>query len=486
MADKATIPIMDADEYTDVRIGYDEDGNIIEESIGRYDENNELIETINYSYDEDGNMIMENNILDYDGKLERTIIIQYNQDGLPEVETDTLYSNEETIEHTYDDNGNEIGSKIYENGELVKDTVREYYSDGEIKQEVFREFKGGEMETFSRTEYSQERLERREFYQGDWGHGFVERNIERSYDEIGGEIKTKIYENGELVRDITREYDYDKNQIRIIDKTEKIGGEQNGEKIEFIRESTMENERETEVKYYSDGELTRHCLIEYDDDSEKYMTINATEGGEKSIIVKNYWDNILQTTKEYELNDGTIEKIEKTYDGHGHLEKETVYENGSITKETVINREDIGSGLSQEKEVTTYDRNGNIESIEKTGTIHSEEKFGHSVETIEKTTKDGEQTISIRETYFGDLERETTYKDGKIIMETIYDQENNEKEIITYDQDENIESVETDKIYKDESTSDAESNEDSVASGEENDDYEDDVDDDNDDYDPVD
>ena len=71
-------------------------------------------------------------------------------------------------------------------------------------------------------------------------------------------------------------------------------------------------------------------------------------------------------------------------------------------------------------------------------------------------------------------------------METTYDQENNEKEIITYNQDENIESVETDKIYKDESTSDVESNEDSVTSVEVNDDDEDDVDDDDYDYDPVD
>ena len=289
MADKAAIPIIEADEYTDVRLGHDEDGNVTEESISRYNEDDELIRTTVYYYNENGDMVIEENKID-DGEVYEFELTQYNQDGLPETETIIYVGNE--------------------------------YNDGEF-----------------------------------------EVTIERTYDDNGNEVETKTYHNGELEYDTTREYD------------------ENG------------------------NEVTVH--------------INDGEGNEKNVIVKEYneqGDLIKETNSQVTSYDGDMHKEERYFDKEGNEEK--------------------------------------------------------SVHTIERTSENGEQTVTVYEYKDNSLEKETVYEDGNITTETIYDRENNEKEIITYDQDGNVESMENDNIYKEEElpTND-ETDEDSVTNDDVDDDW---------------
>ena len=279
------------------------------------------------------------------GELERWGEATYDENG-NEVEWKS-YDNEGTItyrrECTYDENGNQVIKEYGEQDRLVSEKT--YNTDGKI---------------LCYTDYSEEGME-------------ISKSIS-SYDENGNELKCERYSSdkeGRLELDWVGEYEYDESDRKIVCKQYFYNKE--GEEI------VISFSQESDYVYDNDGKLSIEYLYDLDTgEKQLYLWIThlynamGDEIETKSYGADGVLNKILRWEIIYDENGNCIRNRQKDdfdgkilddrewkYDDNGNIIEEVRYgENGDIYFWFASKYDDNGNIIEEVR----YDENGDITS----------------------------------------------------------------------------------------------------------------------------
>lgn len=215
-----------------------------------YSETGEIIDRTENTYDEKGNRVERVNAYSYD---DETVTIK-------EVST-------------FDDNGNELTQKVYEDGELSYECRYTYTADGKLEREAFIN-KDGDEESYTEKTYDQ---------QGNVLSVKVDGMLSGSYEtyeniyEDGKLVEVKVYDqweqDGALVSH--RKYDREGNEVLVVMYDGETGEEWSRD------ESTYENGKLVKKVTYYEGKEEAIALYTYNSDG-KLTERSYTPTGESS------------------------------------------------------------------------------------------------------------------------------------------------------------------------------------------------------------
>ena len=267
------------------------------------------------------------------GKVEKHLLVKdskYNGNG----------ELEGWSEFVYDENGNKVEWKIYDENELSYWSEFAYGENGNII-DCKRYYADGEL--FSEEIYNEngERIS-----SVDFSEGKEDRKSLCTYDQNGNCIKTESYwtdKEGELKLSYVYEYTYDENDMKIKKKTSSYD----------VESGTAEYSKECDYTYDEDGNI----LSEYSYDieiSEKQLS------GWTNYLYNTQGDVIEEQSYAQDGSVSYIERYEYDYDGKGNnIRYRCLDDSNGWVWDDVERKYDENGNLIEE---IFYDENGNIES----------------------------------------------------------------------------------------------------------------------------
>lgn len=226
-----------------------------------YSETGEIIDRTENTYDEKGNRVERVNAYSYD---DETVTIKQVS--------------------TFDDNGNELTKKVYEDGELSYECRYTYTDDGKLEREAYIN-KDGDEESYTENTYDQ---------QGNLLSVKVDGMLSGSYEtyeniyQDGKLAEVKVYDQWELDGALVshRKYDSGGNEVLVVMYDGETGEEwsrdestyENGKLVKKVTYYEGKEEAVTLYTYNSDGKLTERSYTPAGENTQRRVYTYGNDG----------------------------------------------------------------------------------------------------------------------------------------------------------------------------------------------------------------
>ncbi|MDE5598820.1 MAG: hypothetical protein K2J04_13450, partial [Lachnospiraceae bacterium] len=388
---------------------YDGNGNQIECKYIDYDSDGDITNVYHkaWAYDENGNEI-EYISYDENGNIERMEDYEYDANGkqIEETNYDKNGRRDRWVKIEYDAAGNEtLWECYYKYGRHSMKRIHIYDERGELS--LYAKYEDGSIEESNVCEYNEEGKSKYTHYDG---YGNITEIYEYEYDENDRMIKIVRY-NGNGTVNYAQEHEYDENGNEIkfvdyngdgsIDWMSEYEYDENSRKIYYRHESDGIVTETRENKYDEDGNIIKEIRTFYDSDTrqEKSQTIQEyTYDGNGNRI--GYAINRYDEEEAYSL------LWERKYDKDGRETAFYLYDNEKAASyQSESGYDENGRMINY----TGYDKNGNV-------LVKRETEYDASGKVMRKNEYDADGNLIryFENEYddFGSLTRQTMYENG--------------------------------------------------------------------------